>query len=314
VSKQHAELVYQDQALWVRDLGSTNGTFVNTRRVAEPVRLNHDDLLQLSDSVFRVQRQTAQQEIQAQTIQGAFVQIQGLCQFDRLMSERAVIPHFQPVVSLGTGGVVGYEILARSPLEGLENPGQMFAAAQRLDQESELSMMLRLEGVRSGLALPGRPALFVNTHPKEVVTTDFLASLTEIRAIAPGQPLVIEIHEAAVTDPKTMKLLREKLSMFDIRLAYDDFGTGQARLDELTEFPPDYVKFDIKLIRNVHEATLQRRQMLGRLVEMVRALGAIPLAEGIELAEEAATCRLLGFMLGQGYYFGRPQPLTKLTT
>jgi EAL domain-containing protein (putative c-di-GMP-specific phosphodiesterase class I) len=312
VSKLHAELVYQDQALWVRDLGSTNGTFVNYRRLTEPMRLEHDDLLQFSSEAFRIQRVTAPQEALAQTMQGAFVQIQELGQFDRLMSERAVIPHFQAITSLATRRVVGYEMLARSSLEGLQSPGQMFAAAQRVEQESELSMMLRLEGVRSGLALPGKPALFVNTHPKEVVTPQFLASLTEIRAIAPAQPLVIEIHEAAVTDPATMQLLRQKLSMFDIRLAYDDFGAGQARLDELTEFPPDYVKFDIKLIRNIHEATLQRRQMLGRLVEMVRALGAVAIAEGVEVADEAETCRNLGFMLAQGYYFSRPQPLSAL--
>jgi EAL domain-containing protein (putative c-di-GMP-specific phosphodiesterase class I) len=311
VSKLHAELVYQDNVLWVRDLQSTNGTFINGRRVVDPVRLAHDDLLQVSNEVFRVQQKKHHDN--AQTHQGdAFAQVQALCQFDRLMSERAVIPHFQPIVSLNSGTALGYESLARSALEGLQSPADMFAAAARLDQEIPLSEMLRMEGLRRGLSLAGRPAFFINTHPLEVATKRFLGSLEEVQAIAPGQLIVIEVHEAAVTDPQAMGKLLERIRALGMQLAYDDFGAGQARLDELSEFPPDYVKFDIKLIRNIHDATPHRRHMIEQLVAMVRQLGATPLAEGIELCEEADTCRELGFELAQGYFFGRPQPLSVL--
>ena len=71
--------------------------------------------------------------------------------------------------------------------------------------------------------------------------------------------------------------------------------------------PPDYLKFDRKLIQDIHAAPAQRQQMLAALVRMARDLGIAPLAEGIELADEADVCRQLGFTLGQGYFYGRPQ-------
>ena len=108
-----------------------------------------------------------------------------------------------------------------------------------------------------------------------------------------------------------MHRLRDALRDMDISLAYDDFGAGQARLLELTEVPPDYVKFDINLIRNIHLGNAGRQQTLQTLVRMVRELGIATLAEGIECAEEVEVCRQIGFDYAQGYYFGRPAPITE---
>ena len=82
------------------------------------------------------------------------------------------------------------------------------------------------------------------------------------------------------------------------------------RLLELTEVPPDYVKFDINLIRNIHLGNAGRQQTLQTLVRMVRELGIATLAEGTECAEEVEVCRQIGFDFAQGYYFGRPAPIT----
>ena len=91
-----------------------------------------------------------------------------------------------------------------------------------------------------------------------------------------------------------------------IGLAYDDFGAGQSRLNELVQSPPDYLKFDMSLIHDIDAATLQRQQMVASLVQMVRDLGIISLAEGVETPAEAATCLQMGFELGQGFFFGKP--------
>jgi EAL domain-containing protein (putative c-di-GMP-specific phosphodiesterase class I) len=224
------------------------------------------------------------------------------------MSDCAIVPHFQPIVSLADESVVGYELLARSRLEGLESPAAMFAAAEKLDQEVPLSVLMRRAGILAARHMPGQPRIFVNTHAKEAVTPELLASLSEIRQLAPRQPIVVEFHEAAITDER-MHGLRERLDLLNMQLAFDDFGAGQARLDDLTRFRPDFVKFDIKLIRRIHLAEPERVRMLQALVEMVRDLGAVPLAEGVEEAQEAQACRALGFTLAQGYYFGRPGPL-----
>ena len=76
-----------------------------------------------------------------------------------------------------------------------------------------------------------------------------------------------------------MRLLLKRL---DIKLAYDDFGVGQSRLNELAEVAPDYVKFDMSLIRGIDSATPQRQQVLAALVQMVHNLGITSLAEGVE--------------------------------
>ena len=102
-----------------------------------------------------------------------------------------------------------------------------------------------------------------------------------------------------------MQELRNELRRLRIRLAFDDFGAGQSRLVELTEVAPDFVKFDIGLIRDIHTSA-PRQQLLESFVKLSRDLGIITLAEGIECAAEAETCRQLGFDLGQGYLFGRP--------
>jgi EAL domain-containing protein (putative c-di-GMP-specific phosphodiesterase class I) len=310
VSKLHAKIELNNGRLFVQDLESRNGTFVNQRRVSSVEPLREGDLLQFATSAFRLRRETADEQLQTVS-ELPVVLAESLCQFDRLMSAEAVIPHFQSVVRLSDTEVVGYELLARSGLVGLEMPAAMFQMAERLGHEVQLSMMLRRAGVQAARELPGKPMFYLNMHPKEIGTTQLNNSLTEIRRLAPALRITIEVHEAAVADEKALLDLRAAAHGLGMQLAYDDFGAGQARLDELARVAPDCVKFDMKLVRGLHKATSERRLVTARLVELVRDLGIVPLAEGVELAEEAEACRQIGFDLGQGYYFGRPQPMRK---
>jgi EAL domain-containing protein (putative c-di-GMP-specific phosphodiesterase class I) len=170
--------------------------------------------------------------------------------------------------------------------------------------------MLRWEGIRAGRDLPEKPTLFVNTHPREMEDgSGLVESLAKVREMTGNTELVLEIHESAVTHPEMMQSLHAAMKELDIRLAYDDFGAGQARLAELIGARPDYVKFDISLIRGIDSADEQRRGMLKSLVQMVRDLDIRALAEGIETDAESEVCRELGFDLAQGYFYGRPAPI-----
>jgi EAL domain-containing protein (putative c-di-GMP-specific phosphodiesterase class I) len=183
----------------------------------------------------------------------------------------------------------------------------MFAAAKVLDLEGELSRILRDEGIRSGEILPKDHALFVNTHPAEMDDLELLIfSLGELRSLAGERPLVLEIHEAAVTCGEQMRTLRIALHEMNIGLAYDDFGAGQARLVELVDVPPDYLKFDMSLVQNLETASVERQRMLASLVKIVHELGISPLAEGIELPGDHEICRQMGFQYGQGFLYGYP--------
>jgi EAL domain-containing protein (putative c-di-GMP-specific phosphodiesterase class I) len=155
--------------------------------------------------------------------------------------------------------------------------------------------------------LPGKPNLFLNTHPAELTDTGLLEfSLRELREIHPTGAITLEIHEGVVTGPDQMQELRRALADMNIGLAYDDFGAGQARLVELAEAPPDYLKFDLHLIHGIQSAHQQRQRMLESLVRMAQDLGIVTVAEGIETLEEHEVCRQIGFELGQGFFYGKP--------
>jgi EAL domain-containing protein (putative c-di-GMP-specific phosphodiesterase class I) len=307
VSGLHAEITEHEGALMLRDLGSTNGTYVNGKRISETVTLRDDDLVQFANVVFRIRRQTAVGN--TNTVQENFCdQALALIQFDKLMAERAVTPFFQPIVTMPTKKIVSYEVLARSRLFGLETPKEMFNVAAQLKMEKELSVMLRWEGVLASQTLIGPPHVFLNTHPCELAGDGLLDSLEKLREAHPQQRMTLEIHEAAVTDAVQMTNIRSVLGDLNISLAYDDFGAGQSRLNELAQQPPDYLKFDISLVHEINSASAPRQQLLAILVQMARDLGIIALAEGVETEAEDQTCRQMGFDLGQGFFYGRPAP------
>ncbi len=316
VSQMHAEITRDGDDVWVRDVGSTNGTYVNGCPVLEPTKLGDGDLIQFADAAFRVA--CAAISVTSASRHGTEVRTEQSCdraftlmQFDKLMSQRAVVPYFQPVVVLATGERVGYEVLGRSRLWGLQTPKDMFLAASQLNLESELSRMLRTAGVERGMQSLNAPNLFVNTHPAELTEFGLLDSLRDLRQKFPDQPVTLEVHEAAVVDVAKMKELRGVLDELDFRLAFDDFGSGQSRLIELIDVNPDFVKFDIKLIHGIDDAPTRQQQMIGSLVQMTRELGIVPLAEGVETEGEHEACLKLGFELGQGYFYGKPASATE---
>lgn len=311
VSGFHAEIVEDGEKIFVQDISSTNGTYVNGRRIKGSCILQADDLIQFADHAFRVRCHAA--ESGSNTVKEDLCDhALSLVQFDNLMADRAVIPHYQPVIDLVSRKIVGYEVLARSEVFGLETPAAMFRAAARLDLHIELSRMFRWEGVRVSTQMERPPHLFVNTHPAEVAAPGLIESMRLLRQISPHQPLTLEIHEGTVTNIEGMKALRAALGEINVRLAFDDFGAGQNRLMEIVEVRPDYLKFDMGLVRNIHLATAERQTVLQALVRMALDLGIVSLAEGIECEHEGEVCRQMGIQLAQGFHYGRPAPLKNI--
>ena len=312
VSKLHAEFVASEVALFVRDLGSTNGTFVNGVRIVDDTPISEHDLVQFADFEFLVGR--TRNERPLQTMVSCPPEWQKLIgQFHRLLSERAVVPFFQPIVQFSDEKTIGYEVLARSSMNGMSSPKDMFAAAERVSLAARLSVMCRENGVETAKSISNPGLLFLNTHPSEKPHAGLIESLTQLRKMAPESQIVLELHEAAITEPSEIADFRDELRNLKIQLAYDDFGAGQARLMELSEVAPDYLKFDIGLIREIHLAP-QRQQVVAGLVRLVRDMGILTLAEGIECVEEADVCREIGFTHAQGYFYGRPTSVESLAS
>lgn len=308
VSGTHAEFsISEDSGLVLRDLNSTNGTFVNGRKITEEVDLRMGDIVQLGASEFRVCLHSESQTSIHETHNFNFLPSQ-LLALEELINGSGLIPYYQPVVKLRDGGVIGYEILARSNSPELSTPFQMFDIAEKLGLSDALSTACRTAGMHKATDLPANQILFFNTHPSELQQDELITSLEILRKLAPDQAMMLEIHEAAVTDLKAMSKLHEQLDDLQISLAYDDFGAGQARLLDLIEVPPAILKFDISLIREIDQSSQKHLTMVQTLVKMVRDFGISPLAEGVETDAEAETCQEVGFELAQGYHFGRPAP------
>ncbi|MBW8883653.1 MAG: EAL domain-containing protein [Planctomycetia bacterium] len=317
VSLVHAEIRGCGSGLELVDLSSRNGTFVNGKKVLQSQIVHADDLLQFGAAVFRLRVQvqghsppSLNATCQSENVGDLAL---ALAQFEKLVNEGSVVPVYQPIVTSDTGEVFAYEALARSRLFGLDKPAQMFQAAEYFHMEAELSRLLRREELVTTSAT-GLPHLFLNTHPTELTDfKDLIVSLREIRAARPEQPLTIEVHEAAAADIGTMKMLRIVLEDLKMKLAYDDFGAGQARLHELVDARPDYVKFDRKMVTQIDQAEAGRRHLIESLVKMCKQLGITTLAEGVETEGEADACREIGFELMQGFFFGRPAGLKQTT-
>ncbi len=320
VSRNHAQIHLSGNILWLRDLGSTNGTKINQKRIKEAELLEVGDHIHFGDHQFFVRSEDAIRTVltdetvafETKGIKDGSMAYQK--QLEKLLAERSVNPHFQAIVELGEIKTVGYEILGRINRDGLpENPIELFSIASQMGHAVTLSALFREEGIRVGKALRDTPALFVNTHPIEIYQMDYLEkSLRVVREMVPDNPIVLEINETAVTKSEQMKQLRAILKNLNLQLAYDDFGVGQTRLVELAKLPPDYLKFDMSIIRNIHIAPKRLHQIILTFMKAADELGIKTLAEGVECHEESDVCQDLGFDFAQGYFYGKPEPISNL--
>lgn len=313
VSGQHAQIENIDGVLFLSDLGSTNGTLLNGTRVRSRKQLHVGDVVHFGQVVFSIERLEKKRSSSANFSNKTFVAdvpedavlYQG---FDRLLNRPDIDPYFQPIVNLADWGTIGYEVLVRSKVQGLEFPDKIFRIAAMRMAEARLSEVCRSEGLLSGIQLDPGGRYFLNTHAAELETPRLRESLQELRRDFPNMFIVLEIHEAAITSVNYLVELSKLLKDLNIELAYDDFGAGQARLIELFEVPPAYLKFDIGLVRGLETASAVHKASVRALVHMVRDLNVVPLAEGVETRMQADICQEIGFEMAQGYFFGRPQP------
>ncbi len=312
VSGRHAEILTINRDLFVRDLNSTNGTLLNGRKLQNLTGLRSGDVLHFGSAMYTLQSST--DENMSSTIT-ADVSVEALAhvQFEKLLRRPALRPYYQPILRLSDNARVGFEVLSRSYLLGLETPDKMFRVAATRNVEAQLSQVCRTEGLRIGECL-GNTHFYLNTHPIELQGTELFTSLEQLRAEFPDMQIVLEVHEGAVASSEVLRKVRDVTRNLKMGLAYDDFGAGQARLKELFEVPPDVLKFDVKFIHGLNYSPPQHRATIQSLIRIVRDLNVVPLAEGVETPEEAEICQELGFELAQGYLFGRPETASHWTS
>ncbi|PLP99784.1 EAL domain-containing protein [Cupriavidus pauculus] len=225
---------------------------------------------------------------------------------------------FQPIVTLASGEILGYEALIRGPAGSPHaSPDALFRMAQETGTTIGLEMTAARTALASWAALGLAGKLFLNFSPLTLrhlldhrgrAMTALLgldgAQGTGAR-IAPSRVVIEVTEQTAVGDAASFANVVAVLTELGVQYALDDFGTGHANLDRLAELTPQFIKIDKSLVRGIH-ASSRRLEVLRAILSLMHALGGRVIAEGIETAEELALVRDLGVAAGQGYFLGRP--------
>jgi EAL domain-containing protein (putative c-di-GMP-specific phosphodiesterase class I) len=232
----------------------------------------------------------------------------------RLIQERGVATHFQPIFSARQKAVVGVEALARGVRAdgSLVPPHHLFKMAAEEGLSTVVESLCREAAVESFTRLDARPEellLFLNldlsgpSAPEAL--PEELERLVARRGIAPSS-VAVEFLEARLDDVARFAELAAALRTRGFLVVLDDVGAGHSNLDRIPLFRPDVIKVDRGLITGV-DADYYKQETLKSLVGLSRRIGALVVAEGIETEGEAIAALELGVDLLQGFYLSRPQ-------
>lgn len=237
----------------------------------------------------------------------------------RALDEDQLVLHYQPVIELASGRIVGVEALARwtHPVLGEISPSRFIGIAEDSNLIERLGMWALRAACRQGVAWrnAGRVPLriAVNVSVRQMAAADFVARVAGVlqETGLPAAQLEIEITETSLQTVERSSGTLGALKELGVQIAIDDFGTGFSSLSKLKHLSIDRVKIDQSFIRGLPDDQND--------VEVTRAIAALCLAlklrmtaEGIETAEQLAMLKALECHDGQGYLFSRPLELETL--
>jgi EAL domain-containing protein (putative c-di-GMP-specific phosphodiesterase class I) len=211
---------------------------------------------------------------------------------------------FQPIVSLSTKTIFGYEALLRSAEPTLPSPIDVLDAAERLGATHKLGRAVRAFAAHRRCQMDENWLLFVNLHPNDLLDPELTDPQSPLMAMA--DHAVLEITERAPLSG--LEQVRERvrdLRKLGFRIAVDDLGAGYAGLTSFATLDPDIVKLDMNLVRGI-ESSAVKRKLVGSVSSLCREMEMLLVAEGVETAAERDVLAELGCDLFQGFLFARP--------
>jgi len=225
-------------------------------------------------------------------------------------------PFFQPLVTLRTGQLAGFEVLARwrHPLAGILPPDRFIPVAEQSGWIGALTKRLMQKAFEAARFIPEPLTLAFNVSPLQLHD---LGLPKQIHSTAedldfPLRRVVIEITESALLDNvERAQAIANELKALGCRIALDDFGTGYSSLLHLQSLPFDELKVDRSFVGSMTQRR-ESRKIVAAVVGLGQSLGLATIAEGIETREQAEILLWLGCELGQGWLFGRPIPAEDL--
>ncbi len=243
-------------------------------------------------------------------------------ELEQALMESQFLLHYQPIVELHSGYLLGVEALVRwqHPKRGLLGPVEFIGVAEDSGQIVPLGRWVLAQACREvrvwQMRLPeGRQVrVGVNVSAVQLSQSDICADVAkalELSGIDPGC-LVIELTESVLMQNTEDVLARlNQLKKLGVRIAIDDFGTGYSSLTYLHRFPIDILKIDRSFVEQLGK--IQDGAGLARaIITLGETLGLEVVAEGIEIEDQQRELIELGCVAGQGYYYSRPALLHEL--
>ena len=228
-----------------------------------------------------------------------------------------LIAHYQPIVTLDGGEILGVEALVRwnHPELGLVSPGEFIPVAEESGAILAIGeRVLRLacaEGARWNAVRPDRPlSVSVNLSPRQVASPAIAATVAAVLEETDLDPaaLTLEITEGVlVIESEATAQTLVALKALGLRLVLDDFGTGYSSLAYLRRFPIDGLKIDRRFIAAM-DTSIEDRTIVEAIIKMAAGLRIEVVAEGVETVEQAQSLLELGCRHAQGFYYARPMP------
>ncbi len=224
---------------------------------------------------------------------------------------------YQPIVSLASGEIVGFEALVRwkHPTRGLVGPSEFISVAEETGLIRDLGWWNLREACRQmsewreQFDSYSQLTMSVNLSAKQFVQRNLV---DEIRLLLeefqlPAAALKLEITESTVMgDPAAAVKMLEEIKALGISLAIDDFGTGYSSLSYLHRFPLDTLKIDRSFISGMDYEGSEGMEIARTIFPMANNLRLDVIAEGVETAEQLMSLRKLRCKYGQGYFFSKP--------
>jgi diguanylate cyclase (GGDEF)-like protein len=245
----------------------------------------------------------------------AAARLQTLNELRHALDRNELRLHYQPLLEVTSGKVVGFEALMRWQRDGvLVSPTQFIPLAEQTGLIVPLTDWVVGEAMRQSAewAKVGHPVnISVNVGAKTIGATSHLETVITAALAQYGVPasrLTIEVTETDVmSDPVQSSRALASIKKLGVRVAVDDFGTGYSSLSYLDQLPLDEVKIDRSFINRLLSDP-QTSSIVRAAVDLSHALGLDAVAEGVEDAATLERLTLLGCDRAQGYFIAKPMP------
>lgn len=279
------------------------------------------DVLSAADAAMYAAKQseTALVTVYENSVQHRRYGVRDRRELERALEEGALAPWLQPQVCLSTGRVVGFEALARwsHPERGVLSPGTFMPMIEELQMQRDLDIEMTrraLSFVQERLEAGWKPpSVSVNIAEPTLVRPEGVEQLLWFLEQYPTcqDYLTFEITEDVFVARSAVAIRRalEKLFEAGARISMDDFGTGYGSFRHLQEWDFHELKIDRSFVAKIGKDRASEI-IIQSFISMSKGLGAAVVAEGVETEEQVAFLLENGCDLGQGYYFGRPAPMS----